>query len=165
MAATLPPIETLPSASTSERARVLDLLFEPCDALHTLSLETLSHARYPSYNQLISAIGEQLFALGTSTLHSDISWLDKVLGAHPRLGAKKVDSAQSAEEQKQLQAGAEEEKRKLEELNEEYERIFPGLRYVVFVNGRSREAVMENMRERIERGDIVAERREAMQVS
>jgi hypothetical protein len=34
----------------------------------------------------------------------------------------------------------------------------------VFVNGRSRPAVMDNMRQRIDRGDIKAERAEAIQV-
>ena len=38
----------------------------------------------------------------------------------------------------------------MEELNEEYERKFPGLRYVVFVNGRGREVIMRDMRGRIE---------------
>jgi hypothetical protein len=36
--------------------------------------------------------------------------------------------------------------------------------YSVFVNGRSRPAVMDNMRQRIDRGDIKAERAEAIQV-
>jgi 2-oxo-4-hydroxy-4-carboxy--5-ureidoimidazoline (OHCU) decarboxylase len=48
--------------------------------------------------------------------------------------------------------GGEEERAKLAKLNEEYEARFPGLRYVVFVNGRSREVIMEDMRRRIERG-------------
>jgi hypothetical protein len=34
----------------------------------------------------------------------------------------------------------------------------------VFVNGRSRPVIMENMRERIERGDIKLERAEAIKV-
>lgn len=34
----------------------------------------------------------------------------------------------------------------------------------VFVNGRERPVVMQNMRERIARGDIEAEREEAIQV-
>lgn len=46
-------------------------------------------------------------------------------------------------------------------LNDKYETTFPGLRYVVFVNGRSREVIMNNMTERINRNDIVAERKEA----
>lgn len=162
---TLPPLESLPQSSTADRARVLDLLFEPSDALHTLALESLSHQKYHSYSHLISSIGALLFQLGASNLASDTEWLDAILCAHPRLGAAKVDSAQSAEEQKKLQEGAEEERLVLSALNEEYEARFPGLRYVVFVNGRGRGEVMKDMRRRIERGDVAAERREATQVS
>jgi hypothetical protein len=36
--------------------------------------------------------------------------------------------------------------------------------YSVFVNGRERPVIMQNMRERIERGDLDAERKEAIQV-
>lgn len=35
----------------------------------------------------------------------------------------------------------------------------------VFVNGRSRPVVMENMRSRIDRGDLKAEEKEAINVS
>jgi 2-oxo-4-hydroxy-4-carboxy--5-ureidoimidazoline (OHCU) decarboxylase len=48
--------------------------------------------------------------------------------------------------------------------NKEYEEKFPGLRYVVFVNGRARPVIIENMQSRIARGDIEAERAEAIQV-
>lgn len=58
-----------------------------------------------------------------------------------------------------------EEKRVLVGLNKEYEERFPGLRYVVFVDGRSRKVVFEDMRRRIERGNVGAERREAIKVS
>jgi len=51
----------------------------------------------------------------------------------------------------------------LQALNEEYEARFPGLRYVVFVNGRSREVVMGDMRERIETGTMEGEVRKASQ--
>ena len=50
-------------------------------------------------------------------------------------------------------------------LNEEYEAKFPGLRFVVFVNGRGRGEIMEIMRERIGRGDWEAERDGAVEVS
>ena len=82
------------------------------------------------------------------------------MGSHPRLGAKKVESAQSAAEQTQLATGA----AQLAALNEEYEARFPGLRYVVFVNGRGKDVIMEDMRRRIDRGDVVAEEREAIKV-
>ncbi|KAL2189245.1 hypothetical protein L209DRAFT_270896 [Thermothelomyces heterothallicus CBS 203.75] len=62
-------------------------------------------------------------------------------------------SALSAAEQSHLSAEDEE----LARLNREYEARFPGLRYVVWVNGRPRAEVLEDMRRRIQRGDMKAE--------
>ncbi|KAI6709852.1 hypothetical protein JHW43_007615 [Diplocarpon mali] len=160
----LPPIEDVPSLPVSERASILDALFEPCDALHTLSLDLLNTETFASYNDLIASVGVQLSNLAESSCMSDAKWLDKILGAHPRLGAKKVDSAQSQAEQAQLNTGGEKEAEKLQDLNEEYEKAFPGMTYVVFVNGRSRPVIMENMRSRIDRGDIKLERDEAIRI-
>jgi len=129
----LPPIAGVPASSTIERAAVLDALFEPCTALHTLSLDLLHKETFGSYNDLIASIGMQLTDLSESASTSDTEWLDKILGAHPRLGEKKVDSAQSKAEQAQLNTGGEEEATKLRDLNEEYEKTFPGLRYVYVV--------------------------------
>lgn len=176
----LPPIAGVPTLSTIERAAVLDALFEPCTALHTLSVDLLHTETFPSYYDLIASVGVQLTDLSESPSTSDTEWLDKILGAHPRLGEKKVESAQSQAEQAQLNIGGEEEATKLRNLNEEYEKTFPGLKYVyvrtfkilhslivnsVFVNGRSRPVIMENMRQRIDRGDIKLERAEAIKVS
>ncbi|PSS13120.1 hypothetical protein M430DRAFT_21029 [Amorphotheca resinae ATCC 22711] len=158
----LPPIANLPALSTAERVAVLDALFEPCTALHTLTLDLLHTAKFQTYNDLIATVGAQLTGLAASPSTSDTEWLDKILGAHPRLGEKKVDSAQSKAEQAQLNTGGEEEAAQLRQLNEEYEKTFPGLKYVVFVNGRSRPVIMENMRQRIARGDIKQERAEAI---
>ncbi|KAK0105542.1 hypothetical protein ONS95_004099 [Cadophora gregata] len=158
----LPAISLLPSLPTLERIKVLDTLFEPCDALHTLSLSLLQTQKFESYDDLIASVGVQLTDLAESPSTSDTDWLDKILGSHPRLGAKKVDSAQSQAEQAQLNTGGEDEGRKLKDLNEEYEKAFPGLIYVVFVNGRSRGEIMEDMRSRIDRGDIKLERKEAI---
>ncbi|ODQ54321.1 hypothetical protein SAICODRAFT_29485 [Saitoella complicata NRRL Y-17804] len=74
-----------------------------------------------------------------------------ILSAHPRLGAKKVESTHSQSEQSSL-GGGPDETQALVQLNREYEDTFPGLRYVTFVNGRSRGEIMEDMRERIEGG-------------
>ncbi|BFZ59550.1 hypothetical protein YB2330_000561 [Saitoella coloradoensis] len=74
-----------------------------------------------------------------------------ILSAHPRLGAKKVDSIHSQSEQSSL-GGGPDETQALAQLNREYEDIFPGLRYVTFVNGRLRGEIMEDMRERIGKG-------------
>lgn len=126
----LPPIASLPSLTTVERASVLDALFEPCEALHTLTIELLSTTTFESYKDLIRTVGVQLEKLAESPSTSDTAWLDKILGAHPRLGAKKVESAQSQAEQAQLNSGGEEEAVKLKSLNLEYEEKFPGLIYV-----------------------------------
>jgi len=126
----LPPIASVPTLSTIERASILDSLFEPSTALHTLSIDLLHTKTFGSYNELIATVGAQLTNLSKSALITDAEWLDKILGAHPRLGAKKVESAQSQAEQAQLNTGGEEEAAKLRELNEEYEKTFPGLSYV-----------------------------------
>ncbi|KAL1646114.1 hypothetical protein SLS58_003534 [Diplodia intermedia] len=163
----LPSVASLTTAATGDRTYVLDLLFEPSQPLHNLALPLLSGTQFASYDDLIAAVGVQLTELAESPSTSDTAWLEQVLGAHPRLGEKKVESAQSRAEQANLnKAGpaAEAEAAELKRLNEEYEKKFPGLRYVVFVNGRSRPEIFENMKERIERGDIKAERLEAIQV-
>ncbi|PVI01477.1 hypothetical protein DM02DRAFT_346407 [Periconia macrospinosa] len=160
---TIPPPTALPHASSSDLQRVLDLLFEPSPPLHALALPVLKSTTFPSYSVLAAAIHSQLTALSTSRKPEDLQTLSEILCSHPRLGEKKVESEQSRAEQAQLQQGAEEEKVKLEQLNNEYEERFPGLRYVVFVNGRPRPVIMENMRARIDRGNIQAERLEAIQ--
>ena len=126
----LPPIPSIPTLSTTERASILDALFEPCTALHTLSVDLLHTSTFESYDDLIASVGIQLTDLSESPSTSDTEWLNKILGAHPRLGDKKVESAQSQAEQAQLNTGGEEEAAKLRSLNEEYEKTFPGLRYV-----------------------------------
>jgi hypothetical protein len=126
----LPPISGIPALSTIERAAVLDVLFEPCTALHSLSLDLLRTEKFESYNDLIASVGVQLTDLSESPSTSDTEWLDKILGAHPRLGEKKVDSAQSQAEQAQLNTGGEEEATMLRNLNAEYEKTFHGLKYV-----------------------------------
>ncbi|CAA9959766.1 hypothetical protein PTMSG1_03174 [Pyrenophora teres f. maculata] len=159
----LPAPSTLPHASDAELTHVLDLLFEPSPPLRTITLPVLRSATFPSYHVLITAVNAQLNALATSTDPTHLTTLSEILCAHPRLGEKKVDSEQSRKEQAQLNTGGEAEAEKLEKLNREYEERFPGLRYVVFVNGRARPAVMQNMLERIDRGDVRAERAEAIQ--
>jgi hypothetical protein len=126
----LPPIDGLQKLSAIERAAVLDALFEPCTALHTLSLDLLHTETFDSYYDLIASVGVQLTDLSESPSTSDTEWLYKILSAHPRLGEKKVESAQSKAEQAQLNTGNEEEATRLWQLNMEYEKAFPGLRYV-----------------------------------
>ncbi|KAI1816187.1 Oxo-4-hydroxy-4-carboxy-5-ureidoimidazoline decarboxylase [Poronia punctata] len=183
----LPPISTLHAADEETIKSVLDTLFEPAPEIHELAVPVIREKRrripanpgisadlappagsfkpamipdepvFTSYEALIRQVGELMKQLSSrEKLHG-------ILGSHPRLGAKKVDSAQSRAEQAQLNTGASDEAERLAALNQEYEERFPGLRYVVFVNGRSRDVIMEDMRRRIDRGDIRAEEREGIQ--
>ncbi|KAI1865954.1 uncharacterized protein JN550_007932 [Neoarthrinium moseri] len=184
----LPPVSSLSTAPIKAQIQALDLLFEPSTELHGLALPALRPRRvsanpgisadlppppgaphpsvpepaFTSYAQLIKHIGTLLTQLARSADAPAKQKLHGILGSHPRLGAKKVDSAQSQAEQASLNAGAADEAEKLHQLNAEYEAKFPGLRYVVFVNGRSRPVIMENMRQRIDRGDIDEEELEAI---
>ncbi|XXH04499.1 hypothetical protein Hte_010915 [Hypoxylon texense] len=170
-AATLPPISSLSVIDDGTLGSVLDALFEPSADLHALAIPGIRGApNFTSYASLIKNVGDSMSQLAQSSADPDArAKLHGILGSHPRLGEKKVESAQSRAEQAHLNASSggsaekEEEAAKLKALNEEYEARFPGLRYVVFVNGRSRPAVMQNMRERIDRGDIRAEEQEAIQ--
>ena len=126
----LPDVKSLPGCSAEDRARILDLLFEPSTQLHTLSVELLGKETFDTYQDLIASIGVQLTDLEKSASTSDKEWLDSILGSHPRLGEKHVESAQSQAEQAQLKSGGAEEQHQLAQLNIEYEKTFPGLKYV-----------------------------------
>ncbi|PNH39905.1 hypothetical protein VD0004_g7031 [Verticillium dahliae] len=161
---TIPDITALPRLTTGEQTEVLNLLFEPSPALHALLVPALSTTTYQSYDELIDTAHSILsdLASASQTAPEQRAALHAILGSHPRLGAKKVDSAQSVAEQAKLQ-GSEAEAAQLAALNAEYEDTFPGLRYVVFVNGRGRPAIMQDMRRRIDRGDMMLEEQAALQ--
>ncbi|KAM0253702.1 hypothetical protein ACHAP5_000279 [Fusarium lateritium] len=156
----LPQPQELRVADEAEQIKTLDLLFEPSPAIHSTLIPIARDSKYASYSELIEACKTRLFSLASSSSStSPDKTLLSILGSHPRLGAKKVESAQSVAEQANLQGQGEE----LAKLNKEYEDKFPGLRYVVFVNGRGRPEIMENMRARISRGDFAKEVDEALQ--
>jgi|SRR5579859_60226 len=141
----LPSASTLLSLPDASVEEVLNLLFEPSPALSSILIPQIRTTPLGSYFELARLAYEELSSLPpTSPL------LLSILSAHPRLGAKKVESAQSQSEQKSL--GNENMRAELQRLNEEYEAKYPGLRYVVFVNGRSRTEIMADMRRRIEGG-------------
>ncbi|KAG1831279.1 Oxo-4-hydroxy-4-carboxy-5-ureidoimidazoline decarboxylase [Suillus variegatus] len=80
------------------------------------------------------------------------------IAAHPRIGAIKQLSALSAKEQSgglsattRLQTPPEVLKR-LEHLNACYERVYSGLRYITFVNGRTRAAIAREMEDKLQLG-------------
>lgn len=123
----LPPAEHLGSLSNAERAAILDLLFEPSDAIHTLT-EVLS--RGSSYEKMIESIRSELNRWAGNAPTGAFRLLDDVLASHPRLGEQKVDSQQSRAEQAQLQTDTGADGDALSRLNSLYEETFPGLRYV-----------------------------------
>ncbi|EGV62293.1 hypothetical protein CANTEDRAFT_115755 [Yamadazyma tenuis ATCC 10573] len=158
---TLPDIKEVTNLSHEKQSQLLDNLFEPCPTLTAILLQTVLATSTPfsSYKQLIETSRTQLLEyLRSSEQESEKTGeirpeIAKIISAHPRLGGAKKSK-------KSLQ-GSQEETEMLAKLNAQYEEAFPGLRYVVFVNGRSRQVIMDNMRQRIARGDIRTERREA----
>jgi 2-oxo-4-hydroxy-4-carboxy--5-ureidoimidazoline (OHCU) decarboxylase len=137
----LPPISTLRSLPPTKHVEILSLLFEPSETLIALFAPLLFKQPFDSYDSLISTVAHQLRELAASKDAADGEALEDILASHPRLGEKKVHSALSQMEQKAMenasQTGQEtDEAKKLEEqeilksLNEEYEKTFPGLRYV-----------------------------------
>lgn len=165
--ADLPALSALPSLPQETQLRVLDTLFEPSPELHQLMIPLLANQTFSSYSALIDAVGARLSALSAAN-SPDRSVLFGILGSHPRLGRAPANpehlSELSKKEQAQLNTGAEEQTEKLRALNAEYEAKFPGLRFVTFVNGRSREVIMVEMRQRIDRGDMEREIGETIQV-
>lgn len=177
----LPAITSLPTLPDAALISTLDLLFEPSPDLHALALPTLRTISFSSYDDLISTLRDELLAIADAVALAaadpSVPQIEKesiqrplhaILGSHPRLGEPKKEklSAQSRKEQAHLnsQKDSEEVKEELRRLNREYEETFPGLRYVVWVNGRGRGEVMGDMRRRIARGDLRAEEREGIQV-
>lgn len=171
----LPAIASLPTLSAAALTATLDLLFEPSPDLHALALPTVRTLSFASYPDLIDTLRAQLLDIADAVAGDNAEdeegrrRLYGILGSHPRLGEKRKEvvlSGFSAAEQRHLrEQGKEEEERELARLNREYEERFPGLRYVVWVNGRGRGEVMADMRRRIARGDVREEEREGIRVS
>lgn len=122
----LPSAALIPALPTDGRVKVLAHLFEPCDALSTLALEYLAAGPFDNYDEVITLVKQLLVDLKDTESPSNTAWLLKILAAHPRLGAKKVDSEHSKLEQAGLTVGNEEEVIKLKNLNKQYEDRFPG---------------------------------------
>lgn len=153
----LPSVTEIYSSTDTSRdsplARAFATLFEPSPALFeflvpsviTIVEDPKSHIPRRTFNALIDMGIREL----DDWPHSQQA---SFIGGHPRVGEVKGLSALSASEQA-AHATPPEILARLEELNEEYERRYPGLRYVTFVNGRSRKMVMEEMEEKLRIGD------------
>lgn len=161
----LPSFSEFSKSSKDQQTHVLAQLFEPCPVLVDFIQKKVMNTQVSSYEELIESTRKNLASFLCSEhskprVSKDVS---AIISAHPRLGPlKNALSSHSSAEQRSL-AGLEEEAERLRQLNDRYEKQFPGLRFVVYVNGRSRDAIMEIMKQRIDRGDIRAERREAFE--
>ncbi|KAI9458150.1 Oxo-4-hydroxy-4-carboxy-5-ureidoimidazoline decarboxylase [Lactarius psammicola] len=152
----LPPVSDIYTSRDTSRDGPLALafatLFEPSPALFEFLVPsvvaTIAAAANPesqiprrSYNALIDTAIRELEGWPHGQKAS-------FLGGHPRIGEIKGLSALSASEQA-AHATPPEVLARLVILNEEYERRYPGLRYITFVNGRSRKMIMLEMEEKL----------------
>lgn len=133
----LPTIEALNARDRAGFERALGPLLERAPTL----LERLSAERpFRSYAELLERAGAILRGMPE---HEQVAVLD----AHPRIGERGRLSALSRREQGADDEGA---ARDLDALNAEYERRF-GFRFVVFVAGRPRVAIRDELRARLDR--------------
>ncbi|KZV98790.1 hypothetical protein EXIGLDRAFT_727109 [Exidia glandulosa HHB12029] len=151
----LPPLAAL--ANEGQLADALSILFEPSPAL----LEKLVPAIHAQPLQRVESY-ETFIDLALSIISS---WPKEdrasFISGHPRIGEVKNLSALSAAEQART-ATPPEVLERLGRQNEEYETLYPRLRYITFVNGRSRAQVADEMEERLQRvrGDGQVDERE-----
>lgn len=144
----LPSLSTIsgPSYPGSPLARALAILFEPSHVLiSTLEPQlasSLKDQNLESYSQLIDV------ALG-AIAGWDTSYQSEFIAGHPRIGESKNLSNLSAKEQGVTTPGViptpPEVLARLSHLNTCYETKYPGLRYITFVNNRTRLAIAEEM--------------------
>ncbi|KAJ7460641.1 Oxo-4-hydroxy-4-carboxy-5-ureidoimidazoline decarboxylase [Mycena latifolia] len=141
--ASLPPIDNV---DESHLASVLSTLLEPSEVLRSTLVPTLgaslaSGKRFVSYEDLLDAAIAQVASW-------DLPLRAQFIEGHPRIGETKNLSALSAKEQGAVPTVAPtppEVLARLAHLNACYERRYPGLRYITFVNGRSRAAIAVEM--------------------
>jgi 2-oxo-4-hydroxy-4-carboxy--5-ureidoimidazoline (OHCU) decarboxylase len=153
----LPPVSSLSPISLPVTLKISTLLFEQRpDSVGLFSL--VPGMQFTSYEELIMHF--QGVLLDHVAREPSSPLIGDLLLGHARLGEPKVESSQSRQEQSNL--GSVTEREELRRLNDLYEDKFRGLRYVVFVNGRGREEIMRDMRERIDRSSYDDEVRSAI---
>lgn len=147
---TIPTLSALSNNSSgpdSPLVQSLAILFEHSSVLiSTLEpqlTKTLSDGTgLSSYSELIDKALEAIASW-------DQSLQSKFISGHPRIGETKNLSTLSAKEQSAARPGVTstppEVLVRLVHLNSCYEARYPGLRYITFVNGRTRQAIAEEM--------------------
>ena len=140
---TLPPLEEVRSHEDA-LSRTLATLFEASPILYnnlvphvSLHLKQTTSPFITSYSELID-VSLQIISKWDNNLKAQF------IEGHPRIGEQKGLSHLSAKEQA-VTATPSEVLARLAHLNACYEHRYPGLRYITFVNGRTRAAIMEEM--------------------
>lgn len=156
----LPSIDEFKSSSLNEQVDILDVLFEHSDSLvwFTLQNSRFMASGWNSYVELVNAIKDKLLKVCDDTEAEGISsrgvdHLANIVGAHPRLGdSKQKLSVHSMKEQANLTGSTVDSLEILtwlKTLNDKYEKKYEGLKFVVFVNGRSYDRISKLMEQRI----------------
>lgn len=134
-----------PSSPTSPLAVTLDLLFEHSPILiNTLEPKLNKVIKLnPSLETYTGLIDLALEEIG----RWDVEAQSEFISGHPRIGENRNLSTLSASEQgaQGVNHTPSEVLARLGQLNALYELKYPGLRYITFVNGRSRAAIAEEM--------------------
>lgn len=141
----LPPFEDL---NTDDKNAFLDnsfgILFEPSSILSTKLVPNIVHLISTRPDALPQSYSD-LVDLSIQDILDDGSWnpseRSDFIAGHPRIGEVSNLSALSAAEQASKKTPLEVLAR-LEYLNARYEEVYPGLRYITFVNGRSRAEIV-----------------------
>ena len=138
----LPPLSDALASSRapdSPLATVLSILFEPSPVLLTkLVPEVASHSSLPT--TYASLIDLAVNTIASWDAHSQATFIS----GHPRIGELTNLSHLSQQEQAAKATPADVLDR-LAFLNVVYEQRYPGLRYITFVNGRSRAEIRDEM--------------------
>ncbi|KAF8202222.1 Oxo-4-hydroxy-4-carboxy-5-ureidoimidazoline decarboxylase [Pholiota molesta] len=150
--ATLPSlagIQSLPSSPESPLAVALELLFEHSPVLINvlepqIGVALKSSAQLESYAELVDIALSEIAKW-------DIQAKAEFISGHPRIGESKNLSTLSANEQgaQAVKPTPPEVLARLAHLNACYEIKYPGLRYITFVNGRSRAIIAEEMEDKL----------------
>ncbi|KIL00765.1 hypothetical protein PAXRUDRAFT_821346 [Paxillus rubicundulus Ve08.2h10] len=130
---------------------ILTLLFEHSDVLGKHLLPALLATR-PNPSLSDASDVEKILSASLEIIKSwDLELQAQFIAGHPRIGETKKLSALSSKEQSGSASNPTppEVLSRLTHLNACYEHVFPGLRYITFVNGRSRAAIAEEMEDKL----------------
>ncbi|QLG73386.1 hypothetical protein HG535_0E04700 [Zygotorulaspora mrakii] len=157
--------EFLSEKNLRDQVEVINNLYEPSDAILKFTARSevfmdQARAAVRTYEEFVELIRSHLLQLVNDTervgpTSKDMGNICDIISSHPRLGENKNLSIHSQNEQKNLQKNRDsaEIQARLKELNEEYEKVYPGLKFIVFVNGRKRPEIIKLMEERVGSGN------------